>query len=363
MTDRDAELEPSASDANAPEHAPGTPEPELGAPDPEPEPARDPEHAPEPPHRPMGLLTFTIEGRRAPGLFLVGWLATIVGGSTAFVGLLAGGGVGGAVLFVAGLALLAIGLISAAGTQVVERVAAGGLAYAGPSPILVFVASIAATVVLVVAVGNPLVAFGMDPIGPPAAFVSQVLTFLVYVALLRLLVVGPGALSWRELGLTRVSAESLRDLAWGAILAVPILTLTALFAAALSTILPIPPSPLPPAPDAAGLAINLLTAAVLAAIGEELVFRGFATTAWARLDGPRSALVRGSVFFALVHVLFLGAGSPEEGLGLAAFAFAVRLPVAFALGWLFLRRGTLWAPIGLHAVFNGLQVIAAASLG
>jgi membrane protease YdiL (CAAX protease family) len=44
-------------------------------------------------------------------------------------------------------------------------------------------------------------------------------------------------------------------------------------------------------------------------------------------------------------------------------AFVARLPISFALGWIFLRRGSLWAPIGMHAVFNGLQVLAAAALG
>jgi membrane protease YdiL (CAAX protease family) len=33
--------------------------------------------------------------------------------------------------------------------------------------------------------------------------------------------------------------------------------------------------------------------------------------------------------------------------------------VAFALGWLFVRTGSLWAPIGLHAAFNGLLILFA----
>ena len=36
-----------------------------------------------------------------------------------------------------------------------------------------------------------------------------------------------------------------------------------------------------------------------------------------------------------------------------------RLPVAYALGWLFVRKGSLWAPIGLHATFNSLLLIFA----
>jgi membrane protease YdiL (CAAX protease family) len=33
------------------------------------------------------------------------------------------------------------------------------------------------------------------------------------------------------------------------------------------------------------------------------------------------------------------------------------LPVSLALGWLFLRRGSLYAAIGLHGTFNGIQVV------
>ena len=39
--------------------------------------------------------------------------------------------------------------------------------------------------------------------------------------------------------------------------------------------------------------------------------------------------------------------------------FASRIPVALALGWLFLQRGSIWAPIGLHAAFNGVLLILA----
>jgi membrane protease YdiL (CAAX protease family) len=35
------------------------------------------------------------------------------------------------------------------------------------------------------------------------------------------------------------------------------------------------------------------------------------------------------------------------------------LPVAFVLGWVFVRRGSIWAPIGLHATFNAVLLIIA----
>nr|MBA3235396.1 CPBP family intramembrane metalloprotease [Chloroflexota bacterium] len=45
--------------------------------------------------------------------------------------------------------------------------------------------------------------------------------------------------------------------------------------------------------------------------------------------------------------------------GLAVVGFGARVPVALALGWLFVRRGTIWAPFGLHAAFNAVLLILA----
>ncbi len=310
----------------------------------------------------LGLTRFTIEGRAAPALFVLGWLASILGLGIAIIATLAGGGLGGGVLFLVGLGLLAVGLIAAAGSQALERRAAGRTDYAGPSPVIVFLAVLPITIVLIVAIGTPLVRLGMSPDGPAAAFVSIVVTAAAYVLLIRLLVVGTGALAWREMGVT-VRGGVVTDLAWGAVMAVPVLFATGLVAYALSRVLPIPPSVLPPAPDALGLALNLAAAAILAPVGEELFFRGFATTAWRRTNGARAALVRGSLFFAFVHVLTLTGSGATEAAGFALVAFVARLPISFALGWVFLRRGTIWAPIGMHAAFNGIQVLTAAALG
>ena len=87
------------------------------------------------------------------------------------------------------------------------------------------------------------------------------------------------------------------------------------------------------------------------------MFRGFATTAWAADRGPRRALIQGALFFAIVHVLTISGGSASEAFGLAVLGFASRIPVALALGWLFLRRGSIWVPIGLHATFNAILLI------
>ena len=40
-------------------------------------------------------------------------------------------------------------------------------------------------------------------------------------------------------------------------------------------------------------------------------------------------------------------------------ASPARVPIALALGWLFVRRGTIWASFGLHAAFNGILLVIA----
>jgi hypothetical protein len=162
------------------------------------------------------------------------------------------------------------------------------------------------------------------------------------------------------MGLRRFDGRAVADLAGGALWALPVIFLTLPIAAILAALFPVQPvSPLPPAGETVGFALNLIAGAVVAPIGEEILFRGFATTAWARDLGPRRALIQGAIFFAAVHVITVAAGTASEALGLIVIGFASRLPVALALGWLFLRRGTIWAPIGLHAAFNGVLLLIA----
>ena len=94
--------------------------------------------------------------------------------------------------------------------------------------------------------------------------------------------------------------------------------------------------------------------------GEEIFYRGFATTAWARGIGPTAAIVRGGLFFALAHVLTIGGADFGHAAQAALVAFIARIPVGLALGWIFLRRGSLTAAIALHATFNAALVLIAA---
>lgn len=319
------------------------------------------EPAPSPPGPPS---VFSLDGRAAPALYLIGWVGSLLGVSLALVAIL-GGGEGAGPLFAVSMLLASVGFLAAGGSQAVERSRRLDLAYRGPSPLVAFGAVISLTLLGIVVVITPLVALGLDPLSPAATALSLVLTTLVYVGVVRLLVVGPGALSWREIGIAVPVPVAVRELLVGVAWALPILVLTAAVGLAMRGVLAmddLPPSPLPPAPDALGLAANLLSAVVLAPIGEELFFRGFVTRAWERLQGAGPAIVRGAIFFSFAHVVTLFDTDAGEGAQRALYAFVVRLPVGIALGWLYLRRGSLWAPIGLHAAFNGIQVAALASV-
>jgi membrane protease YdiL (CAAX protease family) len=315
--------------------------------------------APAPPSRP-GTSTFTIEGRAAPGLFVLGWLATLAGFGAIVVAVASGGGIAGSLLLVAGLIVLSIGLVAGAGGQAIERRARGVLPYTGPSPFLVFLAGIPISGVLLIVAG---LLFGLLRVpvdGPFGRLVSVLLQAVVYIGLVRLLVVDSGALSWSAMGITRPRLPALGDMGFGALWAIPVIVATVPFAYIVTRFVPVAPaSPLPPAGDTPGFIVNLLAGAVVAPISEEIMFRGFATTAWMRGMGRWRGVVRGALFFAVVHVLTISGIDASQAVGVAIAAFVGRIPVAFALGWLFQRTGTIWASLGLHATFNAILLIIA----
>lgn len=329
---------------------------------PEGEPGTDPTSPPvpaDPPAR-LGTRTFTIEGRAAPALFVIGWLATLAGGGLLFVTFQAPPGAMQSVLLIVSLLLLSVGLITAAGSQGLERRAAGILPYAGPSPVLVFLASIPTSFLGLVIIGIPLALVGVDGEGPAIAVLSLVVQGVVYWALIRLLVVDTGALSWAQMGIRRPELSALRELIVGAAWALPIIFLTAPLAAILATLLDVvPESPLPPTGDPAGIVLNLIAGAIAAPIAEELFFRAFATTAWVASLGARRGIIRAGLAFAFVHVLAVEASGVGEGAALALIGFVSRIPIAIALCWLFVKRGSIWAPLGLHAGFNAILLLIA----
>jgi membrane protease YdiL (CAAX protease family) len=308
--------------------------------------------------RRAGVSTFTIEGRSAPGLFVVGWLATLSGLGLVLIGLLASDGIARLGLIVLGLLVLSVGLVAAAGSQGIERRAHAVPGYAGPSPLLVFAASIPVSILAVIAIGVPLGAIGVDLAGPVGALLSVAVQAVVYVALVRLLVVDTGALDWRSMGILHLDRLQLVELVGGAFWALPVIVATIPVSLILLAIFPVTPeSPLPPTGEAVGFALSMVAGAIVAPAGEELLFRGFATTAWVRRLGPRQGILRAALIFAFAHVLTTSGTSTGDAVGLAVVGFGTRIPIGLALGWLFVRRGTIWAPLGLHGAFNAILLV------
>jgi len=306
------------------------------------------------PARP-GAGTFTIDGRAAPALFVVGWLATVLGLGILAIGVSSGPGGPAIVLSLVGLVLTSVGLVAGAGSQGIERRARARAAYRGPSPVLVFAASVPISLMAIVMLTVPISLVGLAVDGPVGRFASVAAQAVIYIGLVRLLVVDAGALSWGEMGLRRPDAAAIRELGRGAAWALPVIAATLPLAVLLRFLLPVmPQSLLPPTGETAGFLIQLVAGAVIAPVGEEILFRGLATTAWVRSHGVRRGLIRGALFFAVVHVLTISGSSASEAASLALVGFATRIPVALALGWLFVRSRSIWVPIGLHATFNAI---------
>ncbi len=322
-----------------------------------------PGQAPEAP-RPA-LRTFSLDGRRAPGLYLAGWLATVLGGPLFAAAFLSGvADAGRLVLLVVGSILLGAGLVAAAGAQAIERRDRVDLAYRGPSPFLVFGASVPVTILVTL----PIVAAraGRDLAAGDAPVGRRDRRHLAEPG-------GPDGGRHRRAPLARHRDRagrcarrpgSLGDVLVGAAAAVPVILATSIVAAILVGLVGVTPEgPIAVPSDRLGLVVSLLAAAVVAPIGEEVFYRGFATTAWARSIGPTAAIIRGGLFFAFVHVLTLSGSEFGDAARLALVAFLARVPVALALGWIFVRRRSLAASIGLHATFNGALVLLAAMAG
>jgi len=203
-------------------------------------------------------------------------------------------------------------------------------------------------------------ALEIETSGPVGQLVSALVTAVVYFGLIRLLVVGTGALSWAEMQIRRIDRRALDDIALGAALAAPTIGVTLILGGLLIAVFHVEPaSPLPPTGTVAGLFLQLVVGALIAPVAEEVVFRGFAVTAWQRSIGANRAIVRAAVLFALAHVIGVQATSVGEAVGLIVVGMGTRLPVAWVLGLVFVRRRSIWASIGLHATFNGVLLILA----
>lgn len=87
------------------------------------------------------------------------------------------------------------------------------------------------------------------------------------------------------------------------------------------------------------LAMTFVAGAVLAPIGEELLFRGLLLPHLARIVAPWTAIAISALLFGALH----------EAHGVARIG---PMAIGIILGWARLRSGTLRAPIALHMVIN-----------
>ena len=91
------------------------------------------------------------------------------------------------------------------------------------------------------------------------------------------------------------------------------------------------------------LFFNLLVIAIIPAIGEELLFRGYLQqkmTQW--LGKPHVAIIITAILFSAIHMQFQG--------------FLPRFALGLVLGYLFYWSGSLWLPIIAHLLNNAMAV-------
>jgi membrane protease YdiL (CAAX protease family) len=261
------------------------------------------------------------------------------------------------ILFGLAMLCLGLGLVAGAGQQALERRARAPAGYAGPSPFLVFAAGVAIALLLAVIAALLLILLGMGSDSALGIILGGLATAVPLVGLVRLLVIGTSALSWAEMGFGRTGRIP-RDVAAGVAWAIGLILLTGLLAIILANFLPVPAGPLPRGTSFAERLAVLLVGAGIAPLSEEIFFRGFATTAWARTMPRGSAIVRSGLFFAFIHVLTIGGATTfGQGLGFAIFAFVGRVPVSIALAGIFLQRRSIYASLALHVTFNAIPIL------
>jgi hypothetical protein len=92
------------------------------------------------------------------------------------------------------------------------------------------------------------------------------------------------------------------------------------------------------------LAFNLLVIAIVPAIGEELLFRGYLQQTFTKwLGKPHLAIIITAVLFSAIHLQFQG--------------FLPRFALGIVLGYLLYWSGSLWLPIVAHLFNNAIAVI------
>lgn len=258
------------------------------------------------------------------------------------------------VLLSLGSIQLTLGFATACGYQALERRERPADAYRGPAPLLVFGVYFFAMALVGFLVTVTGLVDDRDPFG---FLVIASLQAIGYVVVVWLVVIRSGGLTWPQMGWPTLAGPGrsvMRAIGTAVAVMLPVTFALLIFGGILGVLLGVEaPDVLPATGSSADALMVALTAALIIPVGEELFFRGFMLTAWLRDLGARSALVRSSLFFALIHVVNISTNSFAEGASQALLQTAVILPVGFVFGWLFLRYG-MAAAIAAHVTYNSL---------
>lgn len=252
-------------------------------------------------------------------------------------------GVGGALLFGAGLAWSAVRTIRIRSVLPPER-------YRGPAIIVLLAMALLIGTVLVAPFGADAAAMvdGDGELTPIGALVILASTPLALGLVAWLFVARPNALAGLPSFPGRDPAGALRaGVGWGVLAWIGSTLLLAGVAWILESV------GRPPDPEMAQVALERLdpwlvvpAIVVAAPIAEEVFFRGIVFNAWLREGGRRYAYVGSAALFAVIH-LSLVSLLPIFILGLA-------------LAWVYERSGrSLLAPMAMHATVNGISVALA----
>jgi uncharacterized protein len=97
-------------------------------------------------------------------------------------------------------------------------------------------------------------------------------------------------------------------------------------------------------PEPSEFFFNFIVIAIIPAIGEELLFRGFIQNKLQQMLHPATAIIVTSILFSAFHFQFEG--------------FLPRFLLGAILGFAFYITSNLWVAILAHLFFNGIQVVA-----
>jgi membrane protease YdiL (CAAX protease family) len=354
-------------------------------------------------HPPVPRKRFALKGRASARLYALGLVLGVPGIAALLlylIGVSAGfklrtGAVPAWLALETGAVVASVGLIAWAVAQARQRRTDGWLDYNGPSPFLVAGALLAVTTALELPLAIGLKAFGVDT---ESAFATLLLTLMylaTYLSLVHVLAVRRGALTWHDIARPQRLSPSTDD--WGSseprlgwtggpgemqaswrarlrggrvgdvliplALVVPLIFASNLLSLAMLLVLGLRSSDISAGTsiptDGLSMALLFIAVTFVAPAGEEVFFRGFATNAWGRSISRNSTILRASLFFAFIHVLNTVGASTDAGVSLrvAIFNFGARVPIAFALTWLYMRRRSILASGTLHATYNGLITV------